>query len=1090
MCASSLLALILTSSASSAATYKCVAQDGSTSYTDTPCGPDLKSQPTASASPAPAVPLRPTTASPSPDTITDEKNRFALEKTAVLCSTQKFNAWVGSHSNPLPDPDVRRAKFIEITNQCRRSVGLPDIVDTAPRIQAAPILSGPAGAAAAATLSELVKSGSIERLQKYLSSPGVDINDRPGNDEALLDYAAEQNAVKVARFLAEHGARVNAKQTQGPTSGLTALHRAATADAAEVAELLLTHAAVDAPHGAEVNVLGPLGVTPLILAASNGSRRTAEVLLNHGANISVPTGHLKTALSEAEAHGHADIVKLLLIHVPVPDAANMNAVAARGDLEGLRLMLMHDELMHDVAKSTKDRALRYVIVGGTNLVEERTQMIELLLSHGADVNNQVDNAPNTPVMLSKTPAMLAFLIARGADLKAVMPYGTLAQAIACDRLVADPVGLFKVLYAHGVDAASGMQCAVSLHRQELETYLLAQGVPAEIKATQNALPPANSPATSPTSTSASAGPALPSSQRASPADVTALATTVRKMGGDAEDMKFDTFAALQMRLFIGPNDPAWNHSNPRYVALFKIVRQDLQHDLEPALQAQMAQGIRELADVLGSRIPEADVKQLLGFYRSNKGQRYIAFQYRLSAVQAQGITELTMGLAGAGMNSASNPAPSQALLDQRRRLMTDSWFSLVLPDAINSFKGSTSGAQQPDAGSFLRAMLDVVARNHGPEIDVVGREYANDLPQFESFHRSSAAKSLLAAMHAGMEMAAGRPVSSDPFKVALDRSIAMHSPQWKAAYEAGRSSTGNTESKDAQGDLSPLVALGQLAAALEAQKPRVLKPGDADYPEEAAKPARVIPLVVTGHDGADMRFNTEWVSDEKLCGHQVGLGGYFAYTLSFPIAMTRSGDTYRGSVVVDGFKPGKCAWRFTSVGYGMIDGVQNALAMPADHGDPPVPQREFWCYRVTYEKKSLHACEMLAFLRWSNAMRAVNPDFLSQFSHQQQSDAHVLGITSQTKEIHVALHDLNTIPGALIPVGDREAQLARAKADQAAREQTPEYKAYKCEDEEKLDWIKSHNKPLPDDATQRAAYEAIHAKCRAEFGLPPSPLGS
>lgn len=145
---------------------------------------------------------------------------------------------------------------------------------------------------------------------------------------------------------------------------------------------------------------------------------------------------------------------------------------------------------------------------------------------------------------------------------------------------------------------------------------LTLGCSAEMarRATQNALPPANSPATSPTSptsTSASAGtsvsaglsgqqdaraaavaPALPSSERASPADVTTLATMVQKMGGGAEDMKFDTFAALQMRLFIGPNDPAWNHTNPRYVALFKIVRQDLQHDLEPALQAQMAQGVR------------------------------------------------------------------------------------------------------------------------------------------------------------------------------------------------------------------------------------------------------------------------------------------------------------------------------------------------------------------------------------------------------------------------------------------------------------------------------------------------------------------
>jgi ankyrin repeat protein len=81
-------------------------------------------------------------------------------------------------------------------------------------------------------LADLVKSGSIERLREYLSSPGVDINDRPGTDEALLDYAAEHNQANVARYLIDHGARVDTIQTQGPNRGLTALHRAASVDAA------------------------------------------------------------------------------------------------------------------------------------------------------------------------------------------------------------------------------------------------------------------------------------------------------------------------------------------------------------------------------------------------------------------------------------------------------------------------------------------------------------------------------------------------------------------------------------------------------------------------------------------------------------------------------------------------------------------------------------------------------------------------------------------------------------------------------------------------------------------------------------------
>jgi ankyrin repeat protein len=477
--ASALLALVLISPVTSAATYKCAGTDGSTVYADTPCGPGAKAQQAVTATPSAVAPSRPTATPLTPEIIAAAQDKSAREAMAMQCSDQRFNSWVKAQGRPLPQPNIRVAKLIEISNQCRRPLHLPDMVDTVDRTPPKPILSGPAGDAGAALLAGLVKSGSIEQLRKYLASPGVDINDRPGTDEALLDYAAEQNQGEVAKFLIEQGAHVNAMQNQGRNRGLTALHRAATADAAEVAEQLLV-------HGAVVNVHGPLGITPLILAASNGSRRTAEVLLNHGADISTPTGHNETALSEATAHGHEDIVKLLLIHVPVPTTDSMTTVAARGDLDTLRLMLGHDELVHDVGTPTKDLALRFTILGGSNRPEERKQMIELLLAHGADVNNRVNGARNIPLMLASTPQILEVLIAHGADLQAQVPYGTIVEAISCNLAVTDPIGMLNVLLAHGVDIAAtpktgtgsgGMQCAVASHRPELEAYLHAHGVP-------------------------------------------------------------------------------------------------------------------------------------------------------------------------------------------------------------------------------------------------------------------------------------------------------------------------------------------------------------------------------------------------------------------------------------------------------------------------------------------------------------------------------------------------------------------------------------------------------------------------------------
>lgn len=434
--------------------------------------------PKTSAIPVPQVPAQTPNTPLTPTTFAAAQDKSARETKAILCSTKAFNEWIKAQGHPLPDPNVRMAKMVEISNQCRRPLGLSDMIPPAPIVAPKPTLQGPEGAAAAANLAQLVKSGSIERLQKYLSTPGVDINDRPGTDEALLDYAAEQSQAPVAHFLIEHGARVDATQKQGPNAGYTALHRAAISDAAEVAQFLLA-------GGAEVNFHGPLGVTPLILAASIGSRRTAEVLLDHGADVSTPDGHRQTALSEATAHNHPDIARLLLIHLPTPTSITMNSVAMRGDLEALRLMVRHDELLHDVGAKTKDEALRYTILGGPSQLEEREQMIELLLADGADIDNQQPGLDVIPVMLAPTPQMAEFLFAHGANKKAKLSGAQLARWFVCNNSGKDPLGTLQMVVAHGIDIGgatpngdSALPCATHANNAALVAFLQAHQVSA------------------------------------------------------------------------------------------------------------------------------------------------------------------------------------------------------------------------------------------------------------------------------------------------------------------------------------------------------------------------------------------------------------------------------------------------------------------------------------------------------------------------------------------------------------------------------------------------------------------------------------
>jgi len=88
-----------------------------------------------------------------------------------------------------------------------------------------------------------------------------------------LHQAAFGGAVRVAAFLIEAGADVNAVSEHG----WVPLHYAAAPESAAVAELLIRHAA-------NVNAANSDGSTPLHHAADFGKREVVALLLSHGAD--------------------------------------------------------------------------------------------------------------------------------------------------------------------------------------------------------------------------------------------------------------------------------------------------------------------------------------------------------------------------------------------------------------------------------------------------------------------------------------------------------------------------------------------------------------------------------------------------------------------------------------------------------------------------------------------------------------------------------------------------------------------------------------------------------------------------------------
>src|ERR1700690_1493799 len=129
--ATAFLALILIPSLSSAAIYKCTAQDGSITYTDAPCPADTTTQYID-----PAAPPRLNESSQimnTSATLPDAKYESQPEILAILCANDEFKFWLKVQRHGLPDREVRTAKFIRFSHLCRRALNLPDVAQPPPQ---------------------------------------------------------------------------------------------------------------------------------------------------------------------------------------------------------------------------------------------------------------------------------------------------------------------------------------------------------------------------------------------------------------------------------------------------------------------------------------------------------------------------------------------------------------------------------------------------------------------------------------------------------------------------------------------------------------------------------------------------------------------------------------------------------------------------------------------------------------------------------------------------------------------------------------------------------------------------------------------
>ncbi|XP_030849791.1 ankyrin-3-like [Strongylocentrotus purpuratus] len=190
-----------------------------------------------------------------------------------------------------------------------------------------------------------------------------------------LQYATEGGCLAVVRYLISQGADVN----ESNNAGWTALHFAAQVGHLHIVDYLLG-------QGAEVSKGGVDGISPLHVAAFIGCYDVTEHLLRQGAKVNEVTKEKgSTALHVGVQNGHLDITKCLLNHEAEIDATDndgwtsLHIAAQNGYIDVMECLLQQ---LADVSKVTKkgSSALHLSAANG------HTHVTRYLLEHGAEVN--------------------------------------------------------------------------------------------------------------------------------------------------------------------------------------------------------------------------------------------------------------------------------------------------------------------------------------------------------------------------------------------------------------------------------------------------------------------------------------------------------------------------------------------------------------------------------------------------------------------------------------------------------------------------------------------------------------------------------
>jgi uncharacterized protein len=151
-------------------------------------------------------------------------------------------------------------------------------------------------------LHDAAASGNLNRVKELIEeNPSLSRSFSP-DGFPVVALAAVFGHLDVARYLAEHGADVNAPATNG--SGYNALTGAVASGHTQIVDWLLK-------SGADPNYRYGPGYSPLLTAAANGHLEILKLLLAHGADLHATSNDAKSALTLATERNHPAVAEFL-----------------------------------------------------------------------------------------------------------------------------------------------------------------------------------------------------------------------------------------------------------------------------------------------------------------------------------------------------------------------------------------------------------------------------------------------------------------------------------------------------------------------------------------------------------------------------------------------------------------------------------------------------------------------------------------------------------------------------------------------------------------------------------------------------------